>query len=93
MPGIGKKLSDYRLSGGSDLNRASYREIVVSPRFPAPDGIQAGFIGDYTGLVINRGQEAHPIWADTRNRVPNPRFNKVTVDEDVFTVTRQLPGS
>lgn len=93
MPGVGKKMSDYHLAGGTDIDRASYDMVPVSPKFPPPDGIQAGFIGDYSGLVISRGELAHPIWADTRNRVPNPNFNLVTVDEDVFTVARNLPGS
>jgi hypothetical protein len=91
QPGVGKKLSDYVLAGGLDLS-TPYAFQVVSPKFPPPDGIQAGFIGDYSGLVVNRGEEAHPAWADTRNRVPNPGFNKVTVDEDAYTTARPLPG-
>jgi hypothetical protein len=90
QPGVGKKLSDYVLAGGFGL-RTPYAFQVVSPKFPPPDGIQAGFIGDYSGLVVNRGDEAHPAWADTRNRVPNPGFNKVTVDEDAYTTARPLP--
>ena len=91
-PGVAEKLTDYRLAGGTDLSRGSYRIVVLSPETPAPDGIQAGFLGDYTGLVINRDQEAHPIWSDTRNRAQYPNLNLVTVDEDAFTDTVQLPG-
>lgn len=93
MPGVGKEMSEYRLAGGTELNAGSYQRIAISPKFPAPSGIQTGFIGDYSGLVIPRGQEAHPIWADTRNRARYPNLDDVIVDEDVFTVSRQLPGS
>ena len=55
-----------------------------------PDGIQTGFNGDYSGLTINRGTEAHPIWSDTRNVNAFPE-NGVVHDEDVFTTTVQLP--
>jgi hypothetical protein len=64
---------------------------VLTPKFPPPDGIQAGFNGDYSGITVDRNGIAHPIWSDTRNRVPNPDFNKATVDEDVFTAARPIP--
>jgi hypothetical protein len=89
-PGVGEKMSDYVLSGGT-MRHSPFAFHVLSPRFPAPDGIQAGFNGDYTGLTITPNGRAHPIWSDTRNRVPNPGFNKVSVDEDVFTVSHRLP--
>jgi hypothetical protein len=57
-----------------------------------PDGIQAGFNGDYTGLTINFDVQAHPVWSDTRNRDPFAPNNGVTVDEDYFTVSRNLPS-
>jgi hypothetical protein len=91
QPGVAKRLSDYVLAGGRELH-VPYDFVVVSPRFPAPDGVQAGFIGDYTGLVVNRGTEAHPMWSDTRNRAFAPSVDLVTVDEDAFTITRPLPG-
>ena len=69
-----------------------YRFRVVSPSFPSPDGIQEGFNGDYSGLVVTTKKQAHPIWSDTRVRVPDPSFDHVTVDEDVYTVGRNLPG-
>jgi hypothetical protein len=64
---------------------------VLSPSFPPPDGIQAGFNGDYSGIEVDRFGIAHPIWSDTRNRVPDPGFDKVSVDEDVFTTARPIP--
>jgi hypothetical protein len=63
---------------------APFHFKVVSPVFAAPDGNQAGFNGDYSGLVINKEGEAHPIWSDTRNLNPFP-LNGVVHDEDVFT--------
>lgn len=91
-PEVANKMSDYVLAGGSALD-TPFGFSVLSPRFPPPDGIQAGFNGDYSGIAVDRNNVAHPIWSDTRNRVPNPAFNKVGVDEDVFTVSRPVPGS
>ena len=65
---------------------------MLSPKFPAPDGIQEGFNGDYTGLVVIGSGDAHPVWSDTRVQVPNPDFDHVSVDEDVFTARALLPG-
>jgi hypothetical protein len=90
-PGVGERASDYVLSGGASLD-TPFAFRVLSPKFPAPDGLQAGFNGDYSGLTITPNGQAHPIWSDTRNRVPNPDFNHVSVDEDVFTVARDLPS-
>ena len=64
----------------------------VSPAFPPPDGAQAGFNGDYSGLTIPKGSEAHPIWSDTRNADPYAPQNGVVHDEDVFTDTVGLPN-
>jgi hypothetical protein len=89
-PGVGQRMSDYVLSGGRKVS-TPFAYQVLSPKFPAPDGIQAGFNGDYSGLVITPDGDAHPIWSDTRNAVPNPDFNFVTHDEDVFTASRDLP--
>ncbi len=44
---------------------------VVSPVFAPPDGAQAGFNGDYSGLTINKAEGAHPIWSDTCNADPS----------------------
>jgi hypothetical protein len=91
-PGVANKMSDYVLAGGSNLS-TPYAFVVLSPRFPPPSGNQAGFNGDYSGITVDRNNVAHPIWSDTRNRVPDPKVNKAVVDEDVFTVARQAPGS
>jgi hypothetical protein len=89
-PDVANQMSDYVLSGGRDLS-TPYGFEVLSPSFPPPDGIQAGFNGDYSGIEVDRNGIAHPIWSDTRNRVPDPAFDKVSVDEDVFTTARPIP--
>ena len=58
--------------------------------FAPPDGIQTGVNGDYSGLVINHSDQAHPIWSDTRNQNPFPE-NGVVHDEDTFTASTRLP--
>jgi hypothetical protein len=88
--GVQRGNSDYVLSGGRDA-RLPYDFKVVSIVFPPPDGIQAGFNGDYSGLVINKGTDAHPIWSDTRNVDPYAPTNGVVHDEDVFTDNVGLP--
>lgn len=90
-PEVANKMSDFVLSGGTGL-RTPYSFEVLSPKFPPPDGIQAGFNGDYSGIVVDSRDIAHPVWSDTRNRSPHPDFDKVTVDEDGFTVARPIPG-
>jgi len=90
QPGVQKANSDYVLAGGTD-SQTPYSFKLVSPSFPPPDGAQAGFNGDYSGLTINRGVEAHPIWSDTRNANPYP-LNGVKRDEDVFTTNTALPN-
>jgi hypothetical protein len=89
-PGVAAELGDYVLAGGHNL-ATPFAFSVLSPRFPAPDGIQGGFNGDYTGLVVIGSGNAHPIWSDTRVGVPKPGFDHVTVDEDVFTDQQRLP--
>jgi hypothetical protein len=90
QPGVGTRNSDYVLAGGTSLE-APFNFKVVSPIFPPPNGIQAGFNGDYSGLTINKGEEAHPIWSDTRNVDPFAPANGVRNDEDVFTDKVELP--
>jgi hypothetical protein len=90
MPGVQASDSDYVLAGGRDL-ALPYDFVVISPVFPPPDGVQAGFNGDYSGLTINKGNQAHPIWSDTRNQNPFPE-NGVVHDEDVFTDLVGLPN-
>jgi hypothetical protein len=41
--------------------------------------------------MINKGDEAHPIWSDTRNTNPAPFDGAATHDEDIFTMTVELP--
>jgi hypothetical protein len=69
-----------------------YNFKIVSPVFSPPDGAQAGFNGDYSGLTINRNEQAHPIWSDTRNADPYTPANGVVNDEDVFTDNVDLPA-
>ena len=93
QPGVQAEDSNYALSGGRGLD-TPYAEEVISPTFAPPDGIQAGFNGDYSGLALV-GSTAHPVWSDTRNAVP-PQFNDPTSqgvirDEDVFTDAIRLP--
>ncbi|MDX6517538.1 MAG: hypothetical protein QOF50_384 [Gaiellaceae bacterium] len=90
QPGVMEGNSDYVLAGGT-FTALPYDFKVVSPVFPPPDGIQAGFNGDYSGLAINKGADAHPIWSDTRNVNPYPE-NGVVHDEDVFTDNTGLPN-
>lgn len=90
QPGVQQSSSDYVLAGGRGRN-TPFRFKVVSPVFPPPDGNQAGFNGDYSGLIINKENEAHPIWSDTRNVNPFP-LNGSTHDEDIFTVSVELPS-
>jgi hypothetical protein len=87
---LGGGLSDYVLAGGAGL-ATPFNFKVVSPVFAPPDGAQAGFNGDYSGLTINQGEEAHPIWSDTRNADPFAPANGVLHDEDVFTTRVGLP--
>jgi len=89
--GVQNGLSDYVLSGGTAA-ATPYDFRVLSPTFAPPDGAQAGFNGDYSGLTIPRGTDAHPIWSDTRNRDPYAPANDVLRDEDVFTDSVRLPG-
>jgi hypothetical protein len=87
-PGVGERSSDFGLAGGRE--RTPFAFVRLSPSFRPPDGVQSGFNGDYTGLVIV-GSRAHPIWSDTRNRAPHPDLNGVSRDEDVFTDSVRLP--
>jgi hypothetical protein len=88
--GVAEQNSDYVLAGGTGGN-TPYAFRLLSPVFPPPDGAQAGFNGDYTGLTVNRGVQAHPIWSDTRNADPYTPDNGVVNDEDVFTASVGLP--
>ena len=89
--GVAEQNSDYVLAGGTGGN-TPYDFSVLSPVFPPPDGAQAGFNGDYSGLTVNRNVDAHPIWSDTRNADPYTPDNGVVHDEDVFTASVNLPN-
>jgi hypothetical protein len=84
-------MGDYVLAGGTGSG-LPFDFKVVAPPYGPPTGIQAGFNGDYSGLAIPKGTEAHPIWSDTRNVDPYAPQNGVTTDEDVFTDTIGLPN-
>jgi hypothetical protein len=90
QPGVQAEPSDTVLAGGT-ASATPFRFTVVSPVFPPPDGNQTGFLGDYTGIAIPSGAQAHPIWTDTRNLDPFAPFNGATHDEDVFTTTTHVP--
>lgn len=89
--GVGLADSDYVLAGGQNLE-TPYDFKVLSPVFPPPNGIQSGFNGDYSGLTINKGNDAHPSWSDTRNVDPFAPQNGVINDEDHFTDNTGLPN-
>ncbi|HEX7264651.1 MAG TPA: sialidase family protein [Candidatus Dormibacteraeota bacterium] len=88
QPGVQAEPSDYSLAGGSGLD-TPYAAKRISPTFAPPDGGQAGFNGDYSGLVLV-GRTAHPVWSDTRNSAPADQG--VAHDEDIFTDAVPLPG-
>jgi len=88
--GVQKGSSNYYLAGGRGLV-TPYADARVSPNFPPPDGIQIGFNGDYSGLVVVDGR-AHPIWSDTRNvSPPGQNGAKAAHDEDIFTDDVRIP--
>ena len=87
--GVQTALTDYVLAGGRS-QATPFPFLEVGKPTVAPDGIQAGFNGDYTGLVL-LGNTAHPVWSDTRNVNPDP-VNAVSHDEDIFTTARTLPS-
>jgi hypothetical protein len=89
--GVQQGNSDYALAGGTG-DKTPYDFRVLSPVFAPPDGAQAGFNGDYSGLTINRDDQAHPIWSDTRNADPFTPANGVLHDEDIFTDKVGLPN-
>jgi hypothetical protein len=93
-PGVGTSNSQYFLSGKKQPTTAvqvPFTQIAISPLFPAPDGNQLGFNGDYSGLAVS-GSTAHPVWSDTRNTaVLTSPSQGVVHDEDVFTDALPIP--
>ena len=90
QPGVQAEPSDYVLAGGENVT-VPFHFNVVSPVFAPPDGNQAGFNGDYSGLAVDQSAKAHPIWSDTRNADPYTPANGVVHDEDVFSLTANVP--
>jgi len=91
QPGVQAEPSAYFLAGGTGL-RTPFAHEQISPTFPPPAGIQAGFNGDYSGLVMV-GDRAHPIWSDTRNVAPAGQVAATPApDEDIFTDSLELPN-
>ena len=88
-PGVQEKDSDYFLAGGSALGTPFSATRVARP-FSPPDGVQAGFNGDYSGLAVI-GKTAYPIWSDTRNSAITGQG--VIHDEDIFIDILPIPGS
>ncbi len=89
QPGVRATQSQMFLSGG---RTAPLTARAISPLFPPPAGNQAGFNGDYSGLVLV-GDTAHPIWSDTRNTAPAGQVATTPApEEDIFTDTIDLPG-
>jgi hypothetical protein len=88
-PGVAKRLSDYVLASGRPL-ATPFSFDVLAPKTPAPDGVQEGFNGDYSGISISHGNIAHVVWSDTRVHVQEAAINQVSVDEDVYTDARRI---
>lgn len=90
-PGVQAENSDFTLSGGH--GRATpYAARPVSPLFPPPDGNQAGFMGDYTGITVI-GDVAAPIWSDPRVVIPAAfqADQNAVHDEDVYLTLAPVP--
>jgi BNR/Asp-box repeat len=87
-PGVQALKSDYFLAGGKNLS-TPFAHVRVANSFAPPDGVQAGFNGDYSGLIAI-GDKAIPIWSDTRNKAITDQG--VVHDEDVFIEVLDIPG-
>jgi hypothetical protein len=86
--GVQARNSEYFLAGGKVLN-TPYSDTRVASPFPPPDGVQTGFMGDYSGLAA-LGNKAIPIWADTRNKAIAEQG--ASHDEDIFIDVLDIPG-
>jgi hypothetical protein len=97
MPGVQAEPSRYVLSGkqqapGPGGVVTPFVAVTLTPDFAPPDGAQAGFNGDYSGLATT-GTTAHPIWSDTRNTaVVTAPTQGVVHDEDIFSDSKPIPG-
>ena len=90
MPGVQDRQSDYVLAWAPGNLNGGFKFRVLSPKTPPPDGNQAGFNGDYNDIVVTPNGRAHPIWSDTRVRVPDPGFYGSSVDEDMYTTSKSI---
>jgi hypothetical protein len=91
QPGVQAENSDFTLSGGH--GRATpYAARPVSPLFPPPDGNQAGFMGDYTGITVI-GEVAAPIWSDSRVVIPKAfqADQDAVHDQDIYLTLARVP--
>lgn len=92
QPGVQATASQMFLAGGRGLS-TPLAARAISPVFAPPAGNQAGFNGDYSGLVLV-GNTAHPVWSDTRNIAPAGQVATTPApDEDIFTDAVELPGT
>jgi hypothetical protein len=64
---------------------------VLSPVFAPPDGALAGFNGDYSGLTIPKGVDAHPIWSDNAEWRSVHACERRRARRDIFTDSKNLP--
>jgi hypothetical protein len=94
QPGVQASPSSYWLSGRQQTTTGvltPFTQLKISPDFAPPDGGQAGFNGDYSGLAVI-GNTAHPVWSDTRNPAVLTSPNQGVVhDEDIFTDALPIP--
>jgi hypothetical protein len=91
QPGVQAENSDYSLSGG--FARATpYAARPLSPVFAPPDGNQAGFMGDYTGITVI-GEVAVPIWSDNRVVIPQAfqADQDAVHDQDIYLTLARIP--
>ena len=61
--------------------------------FQPPDGLQTGFMGDYSGITV-LGDIAHPIWSDPRVGIPAAfqADQGGTRDQDVYITAARIPN-
>jgi len=92
QPGVQSEPTDYSIAGGQGRTMP-YGARPISPTFQPPDGLQAGFMGDYSGITVV-GQTAHPIWSDQRVGIPAAfqADQGGTRDEDVFITAARIPN-
>jgi len=95
-PGVQQIGQTYWLGGrvqpSGRATSVPFALVQVAPLTPPPDGAQAGFNGDYSGIAVT-GNTAYPIWSDTRNAAAQTSPSQGVVhDEDVFSVAHAIPS-